>query len=538
MWLAGNSQVCLSCRIVKQGIDSLLLDGSVFKAAYAWNGNGMKRVIWAGVTLLLTGASAGAADLPVKAFYKAPPVPVWTWDGLYAGINAGYSFGQDTFTEVPLGGGSGQALGGRVLPNGAVAGGQLGYNWQLGHIVLGVEGDAQWSGQRDTGCGGFECTLNFNGEVGAFMLRHQLDWFATARGRAGVTSGGYLIYVTTGAAWAGVRETNQIQIDQAVDQATVRRTLDGWALGGGIEGHLAGNWTVKLEYLHLDFGPTTTTSHLSGSVGGAGFDTTQTVNSRWADNIVRVGLNYRLWNAPTSNAIPVNQPAAAWNWTGFYLGINGGYGMASSSFRQYETLSPAFLPPGNNIVSSFADQKLGANGGFAGGQVGYNLQFDRVVVGLEADAQSTNQNDTGCGESCVPGAPNSVTQSLNWFGTLRARLGWAGQDYLLYATAGGALGEIQETDTATGGFGENNIANFKQTRGGWVAGGGIEARLFGNWTGKVEYLHLDLGSMTTSFPLADPFSLSLATKSSYKDDIFRVGLNYRFGTAGPIAANF
>lgn len=499
----------------------------------------MKRVVWAGATLLLTGVSAAAADLPVKAFYKAPPVQIWTWDGLYAGINAGYSFGQDTFKEGPPGGDP-QALGGRVLPNGAVAGGQLGYNWQFGHIVLGVEGDAQWSGQRDTGCGGLECILSYNGEVGAFMLRHQLDWFATARGRAGVASGGYLFYLTGGAAWAGVRETNQVQIDDAVDQSTFRKTLGGWALGGGIEGRLAGNWTVKLEYLHLDLGSTTATSHLSGSVGGAGFDTTQTVNSHWSDNIVRVGLNYRLWNAPpTSNAIPVSQPAAPWDWTGFYLGINGGYGLASSSFRQYETLNPAFLPPGNNIVSSFVDQKLGASGGVVGGQGGYNLQFDRVVVGLEADAQWTNQVDTGCGMSCVPGAPNPVTQKLNWFGTLRARLGWAGQDYLLYATAGGALGEIQETDEVVGGVAlTNNIANFKQTRGGWVAGGGIEARLFGNWTGKVEYLHLDLGTMTNSFALADPFSLALATKSSFKDDIFRIGLNYRFDTPGPIAAKF
>jgi outer membrane immunogenic protein len=317
----------------------------------------MKQVVLAGTVLLATAIGANAADLPVKAFFKAPPVPSWSWSGFYAGVNAGYSFGNDTFDENFVG--AAQLPGvGHVLPRGAVAGGQLGYNWQLGHVVFGVEADGQWTGQRDTGCGGLECVLNFNGEVGAFSLRHELNWFATARGRMGLANEGYLIYATGGAAWAGVRETAMGQIDDARGEVAVNNVLSGWALGGGIEARLWGNWSAKVEYLHLDFNGTTTTSHIvGGPVAGVGFDVMSLAKTRVTDDIARVGLNYGFWNTPAVAPAPIDPSAAAWRWTGFYLGFNGGYGTGNTTFQQYNFIDPAVLPPGpgiTNNVSSFA----------------------------------------------------------------------------------------------------------------------------------------------------------------------------------------
>jgi outer membrane immunogenic protein len=93
-------------------------------------------------------------------------------------------------------------------------------------------------------------------------------------------------------------------------------------------------------------------------------------------------------------------------------------------------------------------------------------------------------------------------------------------------TGGGAWGEIEETSTMVSSA--IFTAHTTQTRAGWSGGGGIEARLFGNWTAKAEYLHLDLGSMTNSIAVADIFYNSFSVKSSFRDDIFRAGLNYKF----------
>src|SRR5436305_5851505 len=111
----------------------------IFAALHRFHGTPMATTrIGFGIALLLASAiGASAADMPVK--YKAPPPDPWNWGGLYVGVNAGYSFGRDTVAEDV------QVAAGRVLPTGGVVGGQLGYNWQSGRFVLGLEGDAQWS---------------------------------------------------------------------------------------------------------------------------------------------------------------------------------------------------------------------------------------------------------------------------------------------------------------------------------------------------------------------------------------------------------
>jgi outer membrane immunogenic protein len=118
-----------------------------------------------------------------------------------------------------------------------------------------------------------------------------------------------------------------------------------------------------------------------------------------------------------------------------------------------------------------------------------------------------------------------VDQRLDWLASARGRVGWANQGYLFYVTGGGAFGGVKETDSLPG---IPAAASFSQNRTGWTAGGGIEARLWGNWTGKLEYLHFDLGNMTNSFAFAaGPTALS--TTSTVRDDVVRGGLNYKFG---------
>ena len=154
------------------------------------------------------------------------------------------------------------------------------------------------------------------------------------------------------------------------------------------------------------------------------------------------------------------------------------------------------------------------------------------MLGIEGDAQLTDQHDVSCGIECTAGgfAPNTFTtvdQRLKWLATARGRLGWADDGYLFYVTGGGAFGRIDETDSLPI---NPNAASFSQNRSGWTAGGGIEALLWGNWTGKLEYLHFNLGSMTNTFNYVfggTPFTLS--TTSAIRDDVVRVGLNYKIG---------
>jgi outer membrane immunogenic protein len=124
---------------------------------------------------------ARAADLPMKA---APvPAPIYTWTGFYVGLNAGYGLAEDPFrqTIATVGLIESSSINSRVTPNGAIAGGQIGYNFQSGHAVFGVEGDFQWSGQRDTAGCGIEC-INVAGLVATVGTAAQnIKWFGTAR---------------------------------------------------------------------------------------------------------------------------------------------------------------------------------------------------------------------------------------------------------------------------------------------------------------------------------------------------------------------
>jgi outer membrane immunogenic protein len=272
---------------------------------------------------------ATAADLPRPVPVKAPvmaPV-VMNWTGFYIGGNAGYSWGRNN-TEVA--GTStirtrqfrafglpaetllsdvtavGPAFVGTGSANidGAVAGGQIGYNWQAGAWVFGLETDAQWTGQR----GGSTFCLTVACPVGSFFATadYKLEWFGTARARAGwLIDPSILLYVTGGAAYGSVKADYASGIfGLPLVASSASTTRLGWTVGGGIEGKLSRNWSVKAEYLYVDLGRISsgalggTTTTILANVPGQGFttvvDTTfaGTASARVRDHIGRVGINY------------------------------------------------------------------------------------------------------------------------------------------------------------------------------------------------------------------------------------------------------
>ena len=272
----------------------------------------MKRILLSAL-LVASAVPALAADLAVKARPMPAPIPVWTWDGFYIGINGGYSWGRsnttvsyfNTITGAPIIPPAGSITDAGFNLDGGVFGGQIGYNWQFSSWLFGLEADAQWSGQK--GSAAFLCsaagllpgacfpgsTFLPVGTLGVGLaVDKKLEWFGTVRGRLGVlASPTWLLYVTGGLAFGEV-QTDAVLTSITAGGAVVAlagsssKTHAGWTIGGGIEGNLGGNWTAKAEYLYMDLGTFDTTVTVPAALIGAN------ISSRVTDNIFRVGINY------------------------------------------------------------------------------------------------------------------------------------------------------------------------------------------------------------------------------------------------------
>ncbi len=459
---------------------------------------------------------ASAADMAVKA----PPAPVAlpTWDGLYVGLNGGYSVGHDPFVQTDFGVGPNTMV---ATPQGGLFGAQAGYNWQRGNVVLGLEGDVQWTGQQSTTCG-VTCLENYFAEYDSVRISQRLSWFATARARLGYADGNFLFYVTGGGAWGGLKETIQPLSELGpLVPLNYSAVLDGWTAGFGLEVLLGGRWTGKIEYLHVDLGKWTTAgtaplacNGLGGCIGPVNDATTATVR----DDIIRVGFNYRLSDGAAAATGAWGMAPKTWpsrdSWAGFYAGLNVGYGYGSNRLTQ------SFAPGSAFPVFTQQSVTVAPQGGALGGQAGYNWQADHVVFGVEADADWTHQSGKTCTIQCGADGSLETTQTYEWLATARGRIGYENAGWLIYGTAGGALAGIRETDV----FVLPDSSTSSNTRGGWTAGGGIETKLGGHWTGRIEFLHYDFGSMSNSFA---PDQVT-TTSSRLTDNVARAAIDYQF----------
>ncbi len=182
------------------------------------------------------------------------------------------------------------------------------------------------------------------------------------------------------------------------------------------------------------------------------------------------------------------------NWSGLYLGINGGYGFGKAN------VSNAFGSTGDFSVK----------GAVIGGTLGYNLQTGIWVWGIEGDLDYSNIKGS-TSSACVP----DCTVSNTWLGTARARIGYAGWgNWLPFLTGGAAFGNVK-TDLGA--------VTDSRTKIGWTAGLGLEYALLTNWSVKGEYLYTDLGTATC--PAA---TCVVDTTTKFKTNLVRLGVNYRF----------
>jgi outer membrane immunogenic protein len=227
----------------------------------------MKKLFLASAALLALSGAASAADMAAApAYTKAPPPmdPGYNWTGFYIGAMGGY--GWSDHTRITVGGVTFTGTGSDI--NGGFGGGTIGYNWQMGQAVFGLEAD------------GAAADITDSSTALGVTLRERIDAFGSVTGRIGYTWGPTLLYAKGGYAWAD----NEISA-AAVGVGTFfseSHIHSGWTIGGGLEYMFAPNWSAKAEYMYADYGNET---YLGGFVpGGVGFG--------GAFHTVKAGVNY------------------------------------------------------------------------------------------------------------------------------------------------------------------------------------------------------------------------------------------------------
>jgi outer membrane immunogenic protein len=206
--------------------------------------------------------------------------PTYNWAGLFVGGTFGYGIGRNDSTLV-IPASNAEAF--FLSPRGFDAGGILGYNWQFGSWVLGLDADIQGS----TGSGYLTCVCS---GAGATTVDQKLSWFGTVRGRLGYAVGPALFYATGGGAFGEVKES---VTQAAAGSASFSHSQSGFAVGGGIEnrldlfGLLGPNWTTRTEYLYVDLGSVRDT--FANPAGGAA----QTLTSNLHEHVWRTVVSYK-----------------------------------------------------------------------------------------------------------------------------------------------------------------------------------------------------------------------------------------------------
>jgi outer membrane immunogenic protein len=290
----------------------------------------MKSFAVAASILAISAAGASAADMASQTYTKAPLLvaPIFSWTGFYAGLNAGYADPTANFSVIPGGSWIGDPdqtnvvnAGTRGLGLRGFTGGlQAGYNYQVGRIVLGIEGDANYLGLKNSystpvlpGFAGLVPVGTFFGvpffglAAGHYQASGSagLDAFYTLRGRVGYTADHWLFFATGGLAVTSEKFSQNISFVNQVflalpltgpaggaNAGSASRTAASWTLGGGVEYALNQQWSVKGEYLYVNLDSMSFSSVYGPSAFSPGTYTIQHNLSLSGLNIFRAGLNY------------------------------------------------------------------------------------------------------------------------------------------------------------------------------------------------------------------------------------------------------
>ena len=224
----------------------------------------------------------------------------------------------------------------------------------------------------------------------------------------------------------------------------------------------------------------------------------------------KLGVTLLAVAALTTSAVAADLPAkapvykapvaVAYNWAGFYVGIEGGWGWGRTNHTDL-TATPFDRGPWS------------IDGGILGGTVGYNWQMNQFVFGLEGDGSWAHIHKDFPGLFCATGLCFTDIRAL---GTARVRAGYAMNNWLIYATGGAAVASVR-----AGIYGCAVSCIGDTTRWGWTAGGGLEWGFAPNWSAKIEYLFVDLGNKVN-------YTTGFDNTVSASTSIVRGGINFHF----------
>jgi opacity protein-like surface antigen/outer membrane receptor protein involved in Fe transport len=448
-----------------------------------------------------------------------PPAPSYDWTGFYVGASVDGRWLKSTSGAVnnatgapfPASGGNAPQWGGGV---------QLGFDYMLpSRFVLGVAADMSSGGTK---------TATVSDVTGTSANQTTVFDSETIRGRIGYAADNMLLYTTGGLAWSN-NQFVRTQLSGTLNNATagtdeaVNIGLLGWTVGGGIAYAFAQNWNVFAEYRYTSFGTTTISLPLSQ------LTTTSTISL----SSLQFGLNYKFTSAggQLPPAAPAMYPPAAspalvyksppdrggYDWTGIYFGADGGYASGSTS----GTLATA---GGTPMATYTYDTKGPTAGLFAGA----NYQLREFVVGVEGDWQWPNligNNETLAALGAVgafPGGPFTISTTVKDYASVRGRVGYALDRFLVFGSGGWAWGNPSTSYALVG------AAPFVSNGGnamGWTAGAGVDYAFTDSVFGRVEYRYTNLGISSFLNPATD----SAAGVGRLPINDVRAGIAYKFG---------
>ena len=451
---------------------------------------------------------AGAADLLLKAPPHAPPT--YSWTGCYLGIENGGGWGE---SRVHAGSSARPALAGLPITNpfdvgGGLFGGTVGCNYQIANVVLGIEDDFSWTNGRGSAH-----------DVPPFNVRAtnsiKEDWLDTLRGRVGLTWGRLLVYGTGGAAFANVG----LNVCTSLFCVSDSQTRIGWTAGLGGEWVVwadpARTFTLKVEYLHADFG----TGLFINPPVVVGKSTVVSRNVSLTEDFVRAGVNWKFIAPSDARALRAARPlppAPIRSWTGCYIGANlGGVWDKISDIRTGQGHPLAPLDYGSDKGSAFV----------AGDQAGCDYQVGKWIVGVEGQYDWGKVNST----HVIPPFPRfSYNTTLSNFATLAGRAGYTVlPQAFLYGKAGGAWTRDNLSVTIPASSGLSEFANVNFT--GWTIGGGLEWLALPNVSLFAEYEFIDFHAKSVTFttPPGNVGAPDVITHSQKNVEALLAGVNVR-----------
>jgi len=453
--------------------------------------------IWLGLAGVAACTASAAADDVSSRYHSKAAVSeaTYNWSGFYAGVHAGYGVGVTEWTPMDIRG------------DGGFGGVQAGYNQQIGNLVLGVEADIGFgkiSGERN---------LSALGQL-TLAQRSSIDWLSTVTGRVGFANGRWMTYAKAGAAWSSQQygeDLNRTAAPVTTLSGSGRDNRNGWVVGAGVEYALAGNWSVRGEYDFVNFPESTFV--VAGTVNPGGAFTGSGTTTQ-ALHLVKLAVNYQFGAPKEAKPIaPLRYAAAGFDWTGLYLGAQAGYGGGKVDWLDND------------------GAVYHTRGGFAGGQVGANVQLGVVLLGVEAELVGGN---LGGGVQLV-GGPTTVdfNTRTEWLGMATARVGMiTAERWLTYVKAGVAAAEHRQSIYTSQGPLFADLAGPRLDTG-VVLGAGVEYALAPNWSVKAEYNHIDfkrsnalIEGNVNAPPLVGQFYQAFTIKQNV--ELAKIGVNYHF----------